>query len=95
VLAHGRALLRGVRGATVIDGDLREPARILACPVALLITLVLQFVTPAEDPGAIVARLRDELCAGSFLVLSHSRAMAETRQPSPRSAASTATPVRP
>jgi hypothetical protein len=82
VLAHGRALLGRVPGTAIIDGDLRQPARILACPdlralidfshpVALLMTLVMQFVTPGEDPGAIVARLRGELCAGSFLVLSH------------------------
>jgi hypothetical protein len=82
VLAHGSALLDGVPGVTIIPGDLREPGRILAAPkmaglidfsrpVALFITLVLHFVPPADDPYGAVARFRDALCPGSFLVLSH------------------------
>jgi len=82
VLTHGRALLHGVPDVTIIPGDLREPGRILADPgladlidfshpVALLMTLVLHFVTPDDDPYAVVARFRDALCPGSFLVLSH------------------------
>jgi SAM-dependent methyltransferase len=82
VLAHGSALLDGVPGVTIIPGDLREPGHILAAPelvglidftrpVALLMTLVLHFVPPDDDPYGAVARLRDALCPGSFLVLSH------------------------
>jgi S-adenosyl methyltransferase len=82
VLTHGRALLDGVPGVTIISGDLREPDDILAAPklaalidfshpVALLMTLVLHFVPADDDPYAVVARFRDALSPGSFLVISH------------------------
>lgn len=82
VLTHSRSLLHGVPGATVIAGDLREPAPILADPelrelidfsqpIALCMTLVLHFLPPDDDPYGVVARFRDALCPGSFLVLSH------------------------
>jgi S-adenosyl methyltransferase len=82
VLAHSRALLDGVPGVTLLPGDLREPEAILATPgltalidfsrpVALLMTLVLHFVHPADDPYGLAAAYRDALCPGSFLVLSH------------------------
>ncbi len=82
VLTHARELLRGVPDVTIIPGDLREPDRILADPdlatlidfshpVALFMTLVLHFVPPDDDPYGLVARFRDALCPGSFLVLSH------------------------
>lgn len=82
VLTHSRALVDGVPGVTVLPGDLREPGRVLAAPelaalidfshpVALFMTLVLHFVPPDDDPYGLVARYRDELCPGSFLVLSH------------------------
>jgi S-adenosyl methyltransferase len=82
VLRHGRSLLRGAPDVTIIGGDLREPERVLSdpelCelidlsrPVGLCMTLVLHFVPPDEDPYGVVARFRDALCPGSFLVLSH------------------------
>lgn len=82
VLVHSRTLLDGVPGVTLLPGDLREPEAILAAPgltslidfsrpVALLMTLVLHFVPPADDPYGLVATYRDALCPGSFLVLSH------------------------
>lgn len=82
VLAHSRALLNGVPGVTLLPGDLREPEDILAAPdlkavidfsrpVALLMTLVLHFVPPDDDPYGLVATYGDALCPGSFLVLSH------------------------
>lgn len=82
VLTHSRSLLHGVPGVTVILGDLREPAPILADPelrelidfsqpVALCITLVLHFLPPDDDPYGVVARFSDALCPGSFLMLSH------------------------
>ena len=40
-------------------------------PVALCMTLVLHFLSPDDDPYGVVARFRDTLCPGSFLVLSH------------------------
>jgi hypothetical protein len=82
VLTRGRTLLRGLPDVTIFRGDLREPDRILANPdlaafidfshpVALLMTLVLHFVPPDDGPSGLVARFRDALCPGSFLVLSH------------------------
>jgi SAM-dependent methyltransferase len=82
VVEHSRSLLNGVPGVTVIGGDLREPETILADPalrdlidfgrpVGLCMTLVLHFVPAGDDPSDVLARFRDALCPGSFLVLSH------------------------
>lgn len=82
VVEHSRSLLDGVPDVTVISGDLREPEAILADPklrelidfarpVGLCMTLVLQFVPTDDDPSGVLARFRDVLCPGSFLVLSH------------------------
>ncbi len=82
VLAHGRSLLHELPGVSIISGDVRQPEDILANaelrqvidfsrPVALCLSLVLHFITSAENPHGIVARLRDALCPGSYLVLTH------------------------
>ena len=82
VLERGRAHLDQVPGVTLTGGDLRDPGSILANPglrelidfarpVGLCMTLVLHFITDAEDAHAIVARLRAGLSAGSYLVISH------------------------
>ena len=84
VLTHARALLTSSdEGATAyIDADVRDPEKILrdpavretldwSKPVALLLVAVLHFVEDSEDPYGIVARLVEELPAGSYLVLSH------------------------
>jgi hypothetical protein len=81
-IAHSKAILAGNEDATIIDGDLREPGKVLAHestqrmldfsqPVALLLMNVLHFISDAEDPRGIVARLRDALPSGSYLVLGH------------------------
>jgi hypothetical protein len=81
-IAHSRAILSGHRDAGVVPGDLRRPEQILAHPVTrelldlsqptgLLLVQVLHFLSDAEDPWAVVARLREELAPGSYLVLSH------------------------
>ncbi len=82
VHAHATALLDGHDSAGIILADLREPEAILAHPavrelidftepVGLLLVAVLHFITDSEQPGQIVATLRDALPAGSYLVLSH------------------------
>lgn len=43
-------------------------------PLALLLVAVLHFVRDAEDPAGIVARLRDVMAPGSYLVISHGTA---------------------
>jgi SAM-dependent methyltransferase len=81
-IAHSKAILKGNQNAAIIDGDLRDPAKILADPAArqlidlsqptgLLLVMVLHFIADAEDPWRIVATLRDALAPGSYLVLAH------------------------
>ncbi len=82
VLTHGRALLHGTGDVAIIDGDARKPDAILSDrelrelidlsrPVAVCMSLVLHFITDEEDPWAVVARLRDSIRPGSYLVLTH------------------------
>jgi hypothetical protein len=81
-VAEGRKLLDGHDGAAVIRADVRESDRILSAPetarlidfsqpVALMFVAVLHFVLDADDPHGIVARFRDTVVPGSYLVISH------------------------
>lgn len=81
VLTHGRSLLKNDR-THIIDGDAREPERILADqtlrtlinlskPVAVCMTLLLHFIADSDDPNAIMTRLANALPVNSYLVLSH------------------------
>jgi SAM-dependent methyltransferase len=81
-VAHSRALLAGNPDAAVVQADLRRPEEILAHeatrslidfgrPVGLLLVLVLHFLDDADEPWRVVARLRDALAPGSYLVLGH------------------------
>jgi SAM-dependent methyltransferase len=82
VIAHARDLLHGNPGATIIRHDLRDPCRILSDPeltalldlsqpVAVLLIAILHFISRAEDPRGIIARLLAPLPEGSCLVVSH------------------------
>jgi SAM-dependent methyltransferase len=81
-IAHGRAVLAANPGAAIVEGDLREPDKILADsavqdlidfarPAALLLTGVLHFIAAPDDPWQTVATLRDALAPGSYLVIGH------------------------
>jgi len=81
-VAHSRLLLEGNQDAAVILADLRDPRRILdhpetrrlidfTQPVALLLAAVLHFVPDSDDPGRILATLREPLAPGSYLAISH------------------------
>jgi hypothetical protein len=81
-VAHSRLLLEGNPDATIIQADLREPAKILADPatqllidftrpVAVLLVTVLHFIPDSDHPAQIVATLRDALAPGSYLVICH------------------------
>ncbi|RFS83917.1 hypothetical protein D0T12_17085 [Actinomadura spongiicola] len=81
-VAHGRALLTGDDRVAVLHADLRRPADLLADPtlrnlidlsepVAFLLVAALHLVKDEEDPGSIVAALRDACAPGSHLVISH------------------------
>jgi hypothetical protein len=90
VIAHGRDMLNGVANATIIPGDLRDPAAILADPlvrsrldfsqpVAVLLVAVLHFIADEEGPRGIVAALMDAVPAGGHLAVSHVSADHYTR----------------
>ncbi|MYS42997.1 hypothetical protein GTY23_17485, partial [Streptomyces sp. SID5998] len=81
-VAHSEALLADNPDATIVAGDIRDPAGILSAPrlrelidfdrpVAVLMITILHFITPREDPAGIVAAFREALPAGSWLALTH------------------------
>jgi hypothetical protein len=81
-VAHGRALLATPDRSVVAQEDIRQPQQLLANtmirdhldfdrPVAVIALAILHFVTDKDDPGAIVACLREALAPGSYLVLTH------------------------
>ena len=85
VHVHANALLADNTTTIAVQADLREPEVILchpevrrlldlARPVAVLLVAVLHFLSDEEDPSGIVARLRDAMVPGSYLVLSHATA---------------------
>jgi S-adenosyl methyltransferase len=79
---HSRAILARNDTAIAIQADLRHPEQILSAPalqatldlsrpVALLLVAVLHFLPDSDNPAMLVARLRDALAPGSYLVVSH------------------------
>ncbi|KAA5838132.1 SAM-dependent methyltransferase [Saccharopolyspora hirsuta] len=87
-VAYSRKLLRDNPDAAIVDADLRDPEQVLASPevaelldlsqpIALMMVAVLHFVPDADDPRKIIARYREAMAPGSFLVVSH--ASAESR----------------
>lgn len=82
-VVHARGLLRDNSSAGVIEADLRDPAAILdngitqklvdfSKPVGLIFASVLHFVVDDDEVVSVVDRLRERLCAGSYLAISHS-----------------------
>jgi len=82
VLSHARALLGNDQYTAVVDGDVRDPAGILADPqvrglidfgrpVCVLLVAILHFVPDTDDPAGLVAAFRDAVTPGSYLILSH------------------------
>lgn len=80
-VAHAREILAGHDRTVVVQADLREPEKIVHdpgiralldfdAPVAVLIVAVTHFIPDSDDPAGLVARLRDALAPGSYLVLS-------------------------
>jgi hypothetical protein len=91
VLAHARALLTSSsEGVTAyLDADLRDPETILAKagltldltgPVAIMLVAILHHVPDSDDPYGLVARLRDAVPSGSYLVISHPASDVETEK---------------
>lgn len=83
VVRHAQALLPGERGRTaVLEADLCDPDAILnhpstqelldfSQPVAVLMFAVLHFVPDEADPHAAIARFREVMAPGSYLVITH------------------------
>jgi S-adenosyl methyltransferase len=85
VVSHARALLAGER-THAFKGDLTRPDEIVDAvraaqlldfgqPVALLLLAVLHFISDADNPVALVARLREVLAPGSYLAISHAHVL--------------------
>jgi hypothetical protein len=82
VLSHARALLADDEATFVADGDLRDPAGILAAPavrdqldwdqpVGLLMCGILHYILDEEDPAALTAVLYRALPPGSYVFIHH------------------------
>ena len=85
VIGHSWALLGKGPAITVIEGDLRDPAAILASPtltahidfsrpVAVLLIAVLHFLTDDDHPHDAVRQLTAAMAPGSYLALTHGTA---------------------
>lgn len=81
VLAHGRALLAD-NSSTVVAADLLEPDAVLTAseaggfldlsrPAGLILNAVLHHVLDAENPHGALARYKELLVPGSYLLLTH------------------------
>jgi hypothetical protein len=81
-VAHSQQILAGNDRAVAIQHDVRRPEAILADPqaralldfdqpVGLLLVAILHYVADQDDPYAVVARLRDALCPGSYMAIAH------------------------
>jgi S-adenosyl methyltransferase len=81
VISHARALLSTPRTAAA-RGDLTRPEEILRTPevrrlidfgqpVAILVVATLHFISDEAGPAAAMARLREAMAPGSYLVISH------------------------
>jgi hypothetical protein len=82
VLSHAKALLADDKVTFVADGDLRDPAGILANPdvrehldwdqpIGLLMCGILHYVLDEENPADIVATLYEALPHGSYVFIHH------------------------
>lgn len=79
---HSESILAGRGDVGMVQADIRRPADVLDSPITrdlldftkpigLLSVAVLHFVGRDDDPAGILARFRDALSPGSYLVLSH------------------------
>jgi hypothetical protein len=82
VLAHARALLATDDQTAVVTADLRRPDSLFETvgalglldldePFAVLLSGVVHHLSDDDDPGGIMAAVRERLSPGSYLLLSH------------------------
>ena len=88
-VAHSELILGDRPDVRVLRGDLRHPEPILdspelaqvidlSRPVGVLMLAVMHFIPEDEQPGELIARFRERVAGGSYLVMSH--AASDTRQ---------------
>jgi S-adenosyl methyltransferase len=81
-VAHSELMLAENDNADVLQADMRDPDSILGSsqarrllrfdqPVALLLVMMVHWIPDENDPYGIIARYREALPSGSYLVLSH------------------------
>jgi hypothetical protein len=81
-VSHSQLMLGANPNARVINADMCDPGRVLATPalhelldfgrpIGLLMVAVFHFVSDERDPGAVIAKYRAALPAGSLMALSH------------------------
>jgi S-adenosyl methyltransferase len=91
-VTHSQALLAGNDRAAAVQADLRDVPTVLAAPavrrlidfkqpIGVLMVAVLHFVPDRDDPAGVVARYRDAVPSGSYLVISHAAASEDTKAP--------------
>ena len=82
VLSHAQALLADNKSTFVVDGDLRDPAGILAHPdvrkyldweqpIGLLMCGILHYILDEEHPADVVGALYRALPSGSYIFIHH------------------------
>ena len=85
VVVHAQALLATDEDTIAIAGDMCEPAAILrqvteqgfidlTQPVAILMLAVLHFIPDTAQAAQIVATFREQIAAGSYMVITHATA---------------------
>jgi trans-aconitate methyltransferase len=81
-VAHSELMLVDNDSADVLRADMRDPDSILGSsqaqrllrfdqPIALLMVMMVHWIPDEDDPYGLIARYRDALPSGSYLVLSH------------------------
>jgi hypothetical protein len=84
-VAHSRSILDADPRTVAVESDARDPGAVLADPavaealdldrpVAILMVALLHFFADQDRPEEVVAKYRDAVPAGSYLVLSHASA---------------------
>jgi S-adenosyl methyltransferase len=92
VVAHTRALLADDERVIAYHGDVRDPEGIMRNPraravldfdepVGIVLGGLIHFITDAENPAGLVARLRDEVPPGSHLAMTHISADLDEKVP--------------
>jgi hypothetical protein len=81
-VAHSELMLRDNDNAAMLAADMRDPGSIVNSsqarrllrfdePIALLMVMMVHWVPDSDDPHGLLARYREALPSGSYLVLSH------------------------